>query len=143
MDELDELFAAHDLRRAESVAPIQAPTQIQQPTQIVLQAAPASAAGSRLWLYVVLAFVLILLTYVSVQYAKDIKSRDTRNRRYNLEAYVEYGLALANRLPKGHADKVTVTTQQQDPEDSESEPSSYESEESERSAVSTPTKRVQ
>jgi len=80
------------------------------PQQIFLQAAPLAPAiiapsESRTWLYIVLIFTFLLLTYISVQYAKDVRNRDTRSRRYNIQAYVDHSVALANRLPKGHAEK--------------------------------------
>lgn len=114
----DEFALDYDDEFAPAAAPLPPP----QPHYQYANAAPAPAAApappqqivvipeavsSRAWLYIVLAFVLILLTYVSVQYAKDIQSRNVRNQRYNLQAYVEHGMALANRLPKGHAARAT------------------------------------
>lgn len=120
--------AITQIQRAES---LQLPPVQQPQPQIVIQAAPGPVApvaetGSRLWLYIVLAFVFLLLTYMSVQYAKDVRSRDTRNKRYNLEAYVDYGQALANRLPKGHLGRnppSTIEEEESEPNDDDAEDS--------------------
>lgn len=61
-----------------------------------------SGGGSRWVLYLSLGFITLLIMYVSVVYTQDLKNRNDRNRRYNLEAYAQYSMVLANRNPKGH-----------------------------------------
>jgi hypothetical protein len=110
--QMDEYVRAaqQQLDMTGSVPPAAAPSYRQQPTmpQIVVNTVPQATAPvslgfySRVWLYIAIGFVFLLLTYVSVQYAKDVRNRDVRDKRHNLHAYVEYSSALANRLPHGH-----------------------------------------
>lgn len=74
------------------------PQRTQAPPTVV---AP-SASGSGIWLWVITGFVFVLLTYLAVTYARDVRNRETHNKRYNLDAYIAYATSLSNRLPKGH-----------------------------------------
>ena len=101
------------------------PMQQPPPPQNVYIQAPATTTSSYsyIWLYICLGIVILLLTYIAVEYSKDVKNRDTRNKRYNLDAFVEYSMAKANRLPHGHV------TKKRDIPFIEEEESSYEEEE--------------
>lgn len=69
--------------------------------------APAVAVGGTTWthivLYISLGFLFLLLTYLAVQYSKDVSNRRSIDGVHNLSAYVDYVAALANRQPTGHA----------------------------------------
>ena len=103
--------------------PTIAPTAAAMP-QIVIQNGPAAplAVPSSFYynwgLYLCLGFVFLLLTYVAVAYARDVRNRDARNKRHNLTAYVEYSMALANRMPHGHIKVVGPKTEEEPEEDS-------------------------
>lgn len=101
---------------------------MQPPQNVYIQAPvntpPVTSGYSYTWLYICLGIVILLLTYIAVEYSKDVKNRDTRNKRYNLDAFVEYSMAKANRLPHGH-----VTKKRDIAIVEEEENSSYEEEE--------------
>jgi hypothetical protein len=114
---------AHVPTIAPTVPQIVVNTMGQQPTATPI----TSNFYSRLWLYICIGFVFLLMTYVSVQYAKDVRNRDVRNKRHNLHAYVDYSMSLANRLPNGHTmpkvmrSRVYIQHTQSDSSDTDSE----------------------
>jgi len=94
-------------------APARAPSYHREapaPQRIIVEgtapavAAPSASAPwySNVWVNVCLGFTVLLLTYLVVQYSKDLKHKQKRSQRYNLDAAVDYSMALANRLPHGH-----------------------------------------
>jgi hypothetical protein len=78
----------------------------QGPPQVVVVNAAQTKGGSGSaynWgMYIAATFVALLLTFVCVELVRDLRNRDKRNRRYNLDAYVDHVTSLANRLPQGH-----------------------------------------
>ena len=59
--------------------------------------------SSHSWpMYVFLVCVFILLTYVAMQYGKDVKNRDIRSARYNLKQKAEHVQSRMNALENGY-----------------------------------------
>ena len=139
-NKMDEYLAEAQRQINNDATYLPPPTQMQPPLptiaptmphlEIQSGGAPAAPAVTttttpnsftyNLGLYMSLGFVFLLLTYVAVTYARDVRNRDVRNKRHNLTAYVEYSMALANRLPHGHQKVVTVHAEDEVEEDEES-----------------------
>lgn len=127
MDNIDDFLTHHDQGIVDPLG-VEAPRRSIQP--IFVQSPPVevsntSSPWSNIWIYIGIAFVVLLATYLAVSYNRDIKNRDTRNKRYNLDASVEFTMALANRLPKGHLDSKETTSTMDYDSISETESESY------------------
>lgn len=127
---MDEYLAeAEQLIQEDQYAPVPAPRPIpQQPMyqqQPVYQQHHPSSSSTPWVLYVSIGLAFLIVTMVAVEYIRSIRNRDERNRRYNLDAYVDASLSRAKSLPHGHKveeyseDDVYTSSEEEEEEEEE------------------------
>lgn len=111
----EDVGVASQQQQSEEIRESFLPSQYMMPPQSTVRSvtrswhtAPPTGAATSSWntgkifVYVVVGFALYLLTYIAVQYAKDVRLRDERSQKHNLKSHVEHSMALAGRVPRGY-----------------------------------------
>lgn len=77
--------------------------------------------AGKILVYMIIGFALYLLSYIAVQYAKDVRQREERNHKRNLKSHVEHSMALAGRVPRGYQSRQCTVEEVEEDDDGSAE----------------------